>query len=76
MLHLLRNSIFLNDWNITIFRFFVFKGLKEKYIKYYGERYNCAVPNYESLYKVFTNECDKYGILYNMRDIIKHIKKK
>ena len=52
-----------------------FPGLKEKYIKYYGERYNCAVPNYKYLYKVFTNECDKYGILYNMRDIIKAYKK-
>ena len=35
-----------------------FKGLKEKYIKYYG-----------------ANECDKYGILYNMKDIIKAYKK-
>ena len=52
-----------------------FPGLKEKYIKYYGERYNCAVPNYKYLYKVFTNECDKYGILYNMKDIIKAYKK-
>ena len=52
-----------------------FKGLKEKYIKYYGERYNCIVPNYKSLYKVFTDECDKYGILYNMNDIIKAYKK-
>ena len=52
-----------------------FKGLKEKYIKYYGERYNCPVPNYKQLYKVFTNECDKYGILYNMKDIIKAYKK-
>ncbi len=52
-----------------------FNGLKEKYIKYYGERYNCVVPNYKYLYKVFTNECDKYGILYNMNDIIKAYKK-
>ena len=52
-----------------------FKGLKEKYIKYYGEKYNCPVPNYKELYKVFTNECDKYGILYNMKDIIKAYKK-
>ena len=52
-----------------------FKGLKEKYIKYYGERYNCPVPNYKELYKVFTNECNKYGILYNMKDIIKAYKK-
>ena len=52
-----------------------FIGLKEKYIKYYGERYNCPVPNYKKLYKVFTKECDKYGILYDMKDIIKAYKK-
>ena len=52
-----------------------FKGLKDKYIKYYDERYNCAVPNYKKLYKIFTDECDKYGILYNMKDIIKAYKK-
>lgn len=52
-----------------------FIGAKEKYIKYYGDRYNCLVPNYRKLYKVFTDECDKYGILYNMEDIIKAYKK-
>ena len=52
-----------------------FKGLKEKYIKYYGEKYNCAVLNYKQLYKIFTSECDKYGILYDMKDIIKAYKK-
>ena len=52
-----------------------FKGLKEKYISYYGNNYNCPVPNYKKLYKVFTNECDKYGILYDMKDIIKDYKK-
>ena len=52
-----------------------FKGLKEKYIKYYGEKYNCPVPNYKRLYKIFTDECNKYGILYNMEDIIKAYKK-
>lgn len=52
-----------------------FTGLKEKYIKYYGNRYNCAVPNYKTLYKTFTNECDKYGMLYDMKDIIKAYKK-
>ena len=53
-----------------------FPGLKEKYIKNYGERYNCLVPNYKQLYKVFTDECDKYGILYKMNDIIRAYKKK
>ena len=52
-----------------------FKGLKEKYIKYYKENYNCTVPNYKEIYKVFTTECNKYGILYDMKDIIKAYKK-
>lgn len=52
-----------------------FPGIKEKYIKTYRESYNCPVPNYKYLYKVLTSECDKYGILYNMKDIIKAYKK-
>ena len=52
-----------------------FNSLKEKYIKHYGNRYNCVVPNYIELYRIFTDECNKYGILYNMKDIIKAYKK-
>lgn len=52
-----------------------FKGLKEKYIKYYGDRYNCIIPNSKKMYQIFTEECDKYGILYKMSDIIKAYKK-
>ena len=52
-----------------------FIGFKEKYIKYYGEKYNCPIPNYKEIYKVFVSECNKYGILYNMKDIIKAYKK-
>ena len=52
-----------------------FPYMKEKYKKYYGERYNCMVLNYKKLYKIFTLECNKYGILYNMNDIIKSYKK-
>ena len=52
-----------------------FPNLKEKYIKTYGNKYNCTAPNAQKLYKVFTEECNKYGILYNMKDIIKAYKK-
>lgn len=52
-----------------------FPGLKDKYIKNYGDKYNCLVPNYRQLYKVFTDECNKYGILYKMDEIIKAYKK-
>lgn len=45
-------------------------NLSEKYKRYYGDRYNCTVPNVKKLWGIFTSECDKYGILYNMRDII------
>lgn len=52
-----------------------FIGLKEKYIKCYGNRYNCFILNAKELYKVFINECNKYGIIYDMKDIIKAYKK-
>lgn len=47
-----------------------FPGLKEKYMKTYGNRYQCSVPNAKRLYQVLKRECDKYGILYQMKDII------
>lgn len=53
----------------------LFPDLKEKYIKYYGNRYNCLILNYKRLYQVFTEECKKYGILYDMDNIIKAYKK-
>ncbi len=52
-----------------------FIGLKNKYIKTYGYKYNCMPPNFKYLYNVFVKECDKYGILYKMEDIIKAYKK-
>lgn len=52
-----------------------FKNIKEKYICTYKERYICTVPNHRRLYKIFTMECDKYKILYNMDDIIRAYKK-
>lgn len=46
------------------------KGLKERYIKKYGESYECVSPNAGKLWKIFVSECSRYGILYKMRDII------
>lgn len=53
----------------------LFPGLSEKYKKYYGNSYNCVSPNAQKLWAVFTNECDKFGILYNMKDIISDYKR-
>jgi DNA repair photolyase len=53
----------------------LFPGLKEKYIQVYGNSYECASPNSKQLWALFTKECEKYGILYRMNDIIKTYQK-
>lgn len=56
-------------------RLFPEYNLSEKYKRYYGERYSCTVPNVKKLWGIFTAECNKYGILYSMRDIISAYKR-
>ena len=51
-----------------------FPNLKEKYIKTYRNNYMCY-PTNKNLEKVFVEECEKYGLLYKMKDIIKAYKK-
>lgn len=48
----------------------LFPGLKQKYIKQYGNAYRCGSPKAEELMQLFRQECDKQGILYEMEDII------
>ncbi len=48
----------------------LFPGIKEKYIATYGDAYACASLNSKHLWEVFTKECDRYGIVYKMKDII------
>lgn len=50
------------------------KDFKEKYIKTYGNAYQCTSKNAKKLWYIFKEQCDKYGILYNMNDIIKAYK--
>lgn len=54
----------------------LFPGLKNKYITEYDYRYDCTVPNAKRLYNIFKQECEKYGILYKMEDIISAYKNK
>lgn len=52
----------------------IFPGVTEKYIKTYRNDYMCYSQN-KKLGKVFKNECEKYGLLYKMEDIINAYKK-
>lgn len=51
-----------------------FPKFKEKYIRTYGNNYFCYPLN-KNLENVFKEECEKYGLLYKMKDIIKAYKK-
>lgn len=45
-------------------------GLAERYAKTYGDRYVCNSPHIKRLWKVFSEECQRLGLLYEMKDII------
>lgn len=45
-------------------------GLAERYAKTYGERYVCNSPHIKRLYRIFSEECQRLGLLYEMKDII------
>jgi len=51
-----------------------FPGIKEKYIKRYGLRYQCSSPKAKKLWALFTSECEQLGLLYDMKAIVLHMK--
>lgn len=53
----------------------LFPSVKEKYIKYYGNSYECRSSRAKELWSLFQERCNKYGILYKMNDIIMEYKK-
>ena len=53
----------------------LFPGMKEKYMSTFGDSYSCTSPNSKHLWEVFIKECEKYGIVYRMKDIIQGYQK-
>lgn len=51
-------------------RLFPGENLPERYMKQYRNSYECRSPKAAKLWKLFTAECEKYGILYQMKDIV------
>ena len=52
----------------------LFPGMSDKYRKQFGSRYECGALNAKKLWGVFTAECDRLGIIYNMKEIIRAYK--
>lgn len=50
-----------------------FPGLKEEYIRIYGNRYHIPSPNEKALMKLFHQTCRKHGILHNNDQIFEYL---
>lgn len=52
------------------------RDLVGQYMRTYGNRYECPSPRARKLWGIFTKECQKFGILYDMKDIIHAYKRR
>lgn len=52
-----------------------FKGLKEKYIKTYGNSYQVTSKNSSKLMKIITDVCRKNGIMCNVNEVFAYLHK-
>lgn len=51
----------------------LFPGLKEKYIKTYGNRYEIDSPNDRHLAQIFHQKCDVYGLVHDNDAIFRYL---
>lgn len=50
-----------------------FPGLKEKYIRYYGNSYGIQSPNNKALMRLFHETCEKKGMIHNNREVFQYL---
>ena len=48
----------------------LFPGMKEQYIRTFGNSYECRSPRAKELWNLFVEHCNRYGILHKMENII------
>jgi DNA repair photolyase len=51
----------------------LFPGLRERYIRAYGNRYECRSPNHNTLMQIFRDECRDRGILYEPEKVFAYL---
>lgn len=52
-----------------------FPGLKQKYIRQFGNAYSCSSPSNNHLTNIFQAECRRHGILYKTADVFAYLQK-
>lgn len=50
-----------------------FPGMKERYIKAYGNQYMVNSPNHKQLMKIFHERCQQYGIVHDNQEIFAYL---
>ena len=50
-----------------------FPGMKEQYIRTYGNRYACSSPRNRELLQLFHQTCEKAGMMHNVRQIFTYL---
>lgn len=50
-----------------------FPGVKEKYVKTFKDSYECNSPNSHLLYRIFTDECKRHGVLYTPQAVFDYL---
>ncbi|MGL4346219.1 MAG: radical SAM protein, partial [Cellulosilyticaceae bacterium] len=53
----------------------LFPGVKNQYIRTYGESYMCDSKNHKHLMEIFEKTCAKHNILYKPEDVFAYLKK-
>lgn len=51
-----------------------FHGLKEKYVRRYGDSYICTSDNNDRLMRIFTEKCRNHNVLYKPDEVFSYIK--
>jgi len=52
-----------------------FPGLKERYIKQFGNMYACSSSNSDRLMNIFLSTCQQYNIMYKTGDVFAYLRK-
>jgi DNA repair photolyase len=50
-----------------------FPGMKQKYIRTFGNAYECNSPNQNRLWRIYDEECRKHGIIYHADNVFAYM---
>ncbi len=51
-----------------------FPGMKETYMRAYGDSYEVLSPNHDRLMKIFNTVCDEHGIIHDKEELFRYMR--